>query len=258
MAVEPLSRLMIYKIVNNYIGVVGGYLGSFSYRTHQEFYPLYCDLDINPVDYEGTTKDRFTTILACSKPRVQAKILRGLLEKFPLDEPDAPKTRTTDLRDQIFAVARELERTSAVDAPPPLYSVAVVDHAIADAEVLIKANGATSAIDRVHTALHGFLLRVCQDAKLLVQGDPTLPALFRTLRDQHPAFQATGPRAEDITKIIKASGVILDCMNPLRNQASMAHPNERLLANEEATLVINVARSILHYLDTKLPAYSTE
>ncbi len=57
---------------------------------------------------------------------------------------------------------------------------------------------------------------------------------------------------------MRAVGSILDVMNPLRNRASMAHPNEELLGPEEALLVINVSRSILHYLDTKLPESSAE
>ena len=57
---------------------------------------------------------------------------------------------------------------------------------------------------------------------------------------------------------MRAAGSILDVMNPVRNQASMAHPNESLLGPEEAWLVINVSRSILHYLDTKLPMSSTD
>ena len=30
------------KIVNRYIGVTGGYLGDFSYRTDADFYPEHC------------------------------------------------------------------------------------------------------------------------------------------------------------------------------------------------------------------------
>ncbi|GAH63627.1 unnamed protein product, partial [marine sediment metagenome] len=33
---------------------------------------------------------------------------------------------------------------------------------------------------------------------------------------------------------------------------SVAHPNEDLLEKDEAMLVINVARTLLHYLDAKL------
>lgn len=51
-----LSKKGIYFVVNHYIGVTGGYLGDFSYQTHSEFYGEYCDLDIDPFVYDGTTR----------------------------------------------------------------------------------------------------------------------------------------------------------------------------------------------------------
>ena len=68
-----MTRMDIKKLVNRYIGVSGGYLGDFSYRTHADFYVEYCDLDIDPYKYEGTTRERFEKILETSplicKPR---------------------------------------------------------------------------------------------------------------------------------------------------------------------------------------------
>ncbi len=113
---------------------------------------------------------------------------------------------------------------------------------------------ATSAIDRIHTAFHGFQFRVCRNIGIGLPEDPTLPFLFKTLRNHHPAFRQIGRRSEDIAQIMKAAGSILDVMNPLRNCASMAHANESLLPPEEAMLVINLARSFLDYLDMKLPS----
>jgi hypothetical protein len=69
-----LTRPEIYTVVNRYIGVKDGYLGDFSYRTHTDFYPLFCDLDIDPNQYEGTTRERFIEILSKSTPEVQAAI----------------------------------------------------------------------------------------------------------------------------------------------------------------------------------------
>jgi len=68
----------------------------------------------------------------------------------------------------------------------------------------------------------------------------------------HPAFAASGHRAQDTTSIVRALSSILDSLNPIRNNASVAHPNEKLLEQPEAMLVINAARTILHYLDAKL------
>ncbi len=78
--------------------------------------------------------------------------------------------------------------------------------------------------------------------------------LFRLIRDQHPAFRDLGARAQDITSVMRSMASILDAMSPIRNNASMAHPNKDLLDAPEAMLVINAARTLLHYLDTKLAA----
>ena len=74
---KGLTNKDIYAVVNRYIGVYNGYLGDFSYRTHREFYPEFCDLEINPDDIDGTTRHRFMTILEQSDPRTQATILEG-------------------------------------------------------------------------------------------------------------------------------------------------------------------------------------
>jgi hypothetical protein len=78
------------KIVNRWIGVSGGYLGDFSYRTHAEFYPEYCGLDFDPYDYEGTTRERFIETTSGAGPRDQARIVHGVLERFPIGADDAP------------------------------------------------------------------------------------------------------------------------------------------------------------------------
>jgi len=248
----------VLKLVNRYIGVNGGYLGDFTHRSHRDFYVEFCEVGVNADEFEGTTRQRFIAILSGTDPRVQAKILRGLIQRFPVGQPIAPESRTIALREQIEAMIRELERGPEPEFGLPTYNVEFVHRAITDAETLLKVNGATSAVDRIHAALHGFLLRVCRDASISLPDAPPLPAVFKILRAQHPAFRAIGPRSADIVQIMRAAGSILDVINPLRNRASMAHPNDELLGPEEALLVINISRSILQYLDTKLPASSTD
>ena len=41
-------------------------------------------------------------------------------------------------------------------------------------------------------------------------------------------------------------------LNTLRNQASIAHPNDNILEEAEAILAINSGRTLLNYLDSKL------
>jgi len=57
-----LSARDVEFVTRKWIGVSGGYLGDFSYRTHHEFYPDYCGIeDIDPYKLEGTTRIALST-----------------------------------------------------------------------------------------------------------------------------------------------------------------------------------------------------
>ncbi|HEU0143548.1 MAG TPA: abortive infection family protein, partial [Nitrososphaera sp.] len=122
---------------------------------------------------------------------------------------------------------------------------------IKDAETLIERSGATSGVDRVHTALHGYLKAVCDGQGIAYGADAGITELFKLLKQNHPKLQNLGTRSAEITQVLRSLSAILDALNPVRNRASVAHPNIALLEEDEAMLVINVARTILHYLDAK-------
>lgn len=105
-----LTSPEIQRIVNKYIGVFDGYLSDFTYRSHSDFYPEYCDLEVDTDQYEGTTRKKFIAILENSPPSNQAKILRGVLKRFPLDAQDKkPVTRNQELYDELVSIATRLE-----------------------------------------------------------------------------------------------------------------------------------------------------
>ena len=248
---RALTLAEIDWVARGYIGVSQGYLGDFSYRTHRDFYRD-IGLDVQPDDYPGTTRARFERILAEASLANQSAILQAVLAKYP---PGTSELRTAQSVDKLKSLTTRLAGTSAVAAPTPQGASVVVERALADAEHLLGKTGATSAVDRMHTALHGYLLKVCADANLPTKREDTLVNLLRLLREQHPKFaNVGGARSDDITRILKGLGSILDVLNPIRNNASVAHPNEELLEAPEAMLAINTARSILHYVDARLRA----
>lgn len=242
----------ITRVVNRYIGVKDGYLGDLTYRSHADFYPEYCDLEEDPGKLTGTTRERFIEILSRAEPRNQAAILRGILARFPVNATNAPESRTTSLAAELAATADRIEESATVASPNPRTSSAVVARAIADAEALLATTGATSGVDRVHTALHGHLLAVAAASKIDVPQDSSPAATYRILLDSHPKLVPSGPRADDIRKIHRAIAAIIGALEPVRNRASVAHPNEELLAPAEAVLVVNAARTVLTYIDTKI------
>ena len=73
-------------------------------------------------------------------------------------------------------------------------------------------------------------------------------------RREHPQLQDLGPRSQDLENVLNAAGAMLDALTPVRNKASLAHPNKDLLGRDEAQLVVNAGRTLLAYLDAKIGA----
>lgn len=140
----------------------------------------------------------------------------------------------------------------AVTTPTLRVNSLTVKRAISDAEKLIRTSGPTSSVDRIHTALHGYLIATCSEASIKHGDNSSIMEIFSLLRNEHPAFQDLGSRANETTAILRSLSKVIDKLNPVRNEASLAHPNEQLLDEPEAFLMINAARTVLHYLDAKL------
>ncbi len=251
---QSLKETQVKKLVYKYIGVEGGYLADFSYQSHANFYTE-LDLEIDPNKYTGTTRERFIQILSEQSPDIQATILDGILERFPVG---SSQKRNQQLADEIRSWIRWLRSGQAVEHPTPKHATDTVRRALADSEHLIQKNGAPSAVDRVHTALHGYQLGLCTELSIVVPTDASLTQVFKSLRKHHPALQVETARSQDIEKILNALNVILDAMNPIRNRASVAHPNEILLDETDARLAINAGRTIFQYLDAKVSTWRTE
>ncbi|MBU2600823.1 MAG: abortive infection family protein [Actinobacteria bacterium] len=247
--VPGLSKKDNYYVVNRYIGVTGGYLGDFSYRTHAEFYGEYCDLDIDPFVYDGTTRERFIKVLEDADPRTQAAILSGVLEKYA---EGSEALRTPESRRHVEELIAKCLGDADVGTPKLRISSDVVRRAIADAHTLMESSGPTSAVDRVHTALHGYLKAACDEAGIPHPSDASILGLFKLLKEKHPRLQTFGPHQDAVVQVLRSLGAVMDALNPARNRGSIAHPNDELLDSHEAVLFVNAARTVLQYLDAKL------
>ena len=136
-----------------------------------------------------------------------------------------------------------------ISPPDPVIGTAesTVSRALADAKALVGHSDASSAIDRAHTALHGYLLELCGNASIPVENDASLSRVFKLLRRSHPALSPDGPRASDVTKILQSFAASIDALSTIRNRASLAHANE-LLDEPEATVALNAVYTIFRYV----------
>ena len=139
-----------------------------------------------------------------------------------------------------------------VIATPAVVPVEVVKRALRDAEQLMATNGAISAIDRAHTALHGYLKWVCEQADNMPSSkDPSITELLKHA-EKHPKLSLSAVHSDKITRILKAFATALDAINQVRNRGSVAHANENLVDEADAMLAVNGVRTILRYLDERL------
>jgi hypothetical protein len=201
----------------------------------------------------GTTRKAFIGVLRESSPDDQARIFNGILDKFPIEKfPEEELPRKQKVREQLITIADRLRGGPSVRAESLRVQSEAVGRAIADAETLIRERGASSGVDRVHTTLHGYLLALARRHQVDAGKDPSMTDLIKALRQRLPVLQESTSRGRDVGSILKAISAILGSLDPIRNRASGAHPNDDILAEPEALLVIDAARTVLNYLTRKL------
>lgn len=247
-----LKQGQIIRLVTDYIGGSGGYLGDFTYRTHEEFYPCYCDLDINPSAIEGTTRKRFITILSQATPQDQAKIIRGVFKKYPCDSSLERNPKRKEIYIELCKLVDGIQGTEVAVKAEDFSDRSVVYDALQDSEVLLKDRGAKSALDRVHTAIHGYLKAKCNESGIQLTRDANIIECFKALRSYHPTFKSLGEHDQEVKKVLNGLSSIIDALNNLRNRGSLAHPNDNILKDAESHLMINVAKTLLRYLSERL------
>lgn len=247
----------INKLVEGYIGTTpDGYLNHFSYLKHERFYPYYCDLDIDPVPYRNkglSTLRAFIQILKDSKPKEQAKIIRGVFKMIPPPtESSTPENqKKIALYKELQAVAMRLETDGQVETPVIQNTSEVVLEALKDSEVLLKTRGPISAVDRAHTALHGYFKQLCMDRGVAFPSNPSLTSLFKLIRENFPEFSSTIPHDSEARRVFMSMATALDSLNTIRNRGSIAHPNDLIIEAPEAMLYINLSRAVLGYIESK-------
>ncbi|WP_417686822.1 abortive infection family protein [Pseudidiomarina gelatinasegens] len=138
-----------------------------------------------------------------------------------------------------------IQTAGSVAAPEFSESISTsVMKALGDAKALVGTVDSSSAIDRAHTALHGYLAQLCNDNQIDLPNDPTASKAFKQLRQFHPALQASGHRSGEVTRVLNSFAASIDAFSTLRNKASLAHVNDSLDV-PEATCIVNAMYTFL-------------
>lgn len=121
--------------------------------------------------------------------------------------------------------------------------------AVDDAEVFIREGRFDSAVDRVHTAFHGYLRTLLAEHSVTYVADDGLPALFAKLHGFYGGSIQPTDVADRVKSILRSAGGMITAVNELRNNNTIAHPNGQLIQKREAQLVIRLVNAVVDYIE---------
>lgn len=267
---SSLEKKEVSKVIS-YIGVEGGYLGDFSYAKLTQFY-IDNELDIDPfcAKYNGTTRHRFETILTEAEARVQAVIVEGILERYPMEYfeeqlenqyktfTEKDYTKKEKLREILIQFVGRL-KGQIYEFEDLKHDKNFVKEALEQANTLIKNHSYVTAVDRTHSAIHYYLKDLCKEEGITFDSDLVkIQDIWSKMKTDHPKFNIELKDSQKpINQTVNAISKFLENMNDIRNKYVYAHPTDEILGEEEAKFVINIAYAILFYIDGKTQSQNT-
>jgi len=89
----------------------------------------------------------------------------------------------------------------------------VVLRALSDAQNLLITSDAISAVDRVHTAIHGYIKSICDEYGIQYKKGDSITSLYKILRENHPKLKSLSSNSSELDRILKALATIIDSIN---------------------------------------------
>lgn len=250
-----LSLTEIYRLVNDYIGVNQGYLGDFSYRSHAEFYPHYCKLEINPLEIEGTTRSRFIDILRDASPGDKAKIIRGTFLKYPVSSFPEEEPQKQEIYEEFQQIIKRLDILAS--SPSDVLVSSTIDKYNAEyvsdiwmRAIERRAENPEAAITSARTLLESVCKHILDDAGEPYEDSYDLPKLYRLTAKQ--LNLAPSQHTEQVFKqILGGCQTVVEGLGSIRNRLSDAHGKGRKPvkpSSRHAELAVNLAGAMATFL----------
>lgn len=262
---EKLKRTDVNKVIS-YIGVNNGYLGEFTQAKLKQFYSDN-NLDIEPFDntkYQGTTKNRFETILFEAEKNVQVVIIEAILEFYSLeyfeekveDEYSLFNQKDYERKEKLYNALIQMVDSLKGDIfnfEDLKHDKEFVKATLDQAMTLINNHSYATAVDRTHTAIHYYLKDLCKEEGITFDTDLVkIQDIWSKMKTEHPDFNIDLKDSQKpINQTINAISKFLENMNDVRNKYVYAHHTDDILGEDEARFVINIAHAILFYIDGK-------
>jgi hypothetical protein len=250
-------RLTDKAMLERFFGMKSGYVCDFSDRTFAEFIQESTGIDIDAEEYaqNGTSKaNRLRTLWSKESDQLNTKLLDDMLgywrtQKILSNNGVGLTAQETILYEEcakVLSRLRETADTQDITALTPNSDDSDFASLASSIQASIKQGKANEALDRLHTFLVKYVRELCRRHSISHDKNTPLHGLFGQYV-KHIERQGL-ITAEMSKKIIKSSIQILESFNKVRNDYSFAHDN-KLLDNDEATLIFNNISNTLRFLD---------
>lgn len=128
---------------------------------------------------------------------------------------------------------------------PSNVSVDSLKKALEDANLFMKNENYSSALDRIHTFFCGYIRETLDKNKIEYNNSDTLNQLFKKL---YSFYADKYNLDEHIITIFKSLTGTITAINDLRNWNSLSHPNYQIISNSNAKFVISAVELLVNYL----------
>lgn len=124
-----------------------------------------------------------------------------------------------------------------------------VQKAVEDAELFIREGRFDSAVDRVHTAFHGYLRQLLTEHGVTYGVEDGISVLYSKLHGCYAVVIQPTDVGDRIRIILRSAGGMVNAVNELRNNNTIVHPNGQLIQAREARLVIRLVNAVVDYIE---------
>ena len=207
-----------------------------------------CDFDIKYTKiFTRKVWDTYCAILKITVPAGEYDFIVNR-KKYILEEASELFDRQGNYLLTDIDVGIKMHKSEKVDFSSVKNSDEIIKKSIEDAENFMTQGKYASALDRIHTALHGYLRGKLTKLGIKHESSDALSKLYGKLHS-HVEKTMSNDVGECIRTILRSSAGIINSLNELRNNHSLAHPNSNIIRDKEAKLCINIAKDIIEYIE---------
>lgn len=124
----------------------------------------------------------------------------------------------------------------------------IICKTLEDVNLFIREGKYESAVDRVHTGFYAYLRQLMDKHGINYSENEKLPSLFSKLHGFYEVNIQPPEVSDRIKAVLRSAGGMINAINELRNNNTVAHPNGQLIQKREAQLVVRLVNLIIDYI----------